>query len=114
MARAKELEEQERAGIRSSSQTDRTFSGDPTAPAAAPFHARDEEARIDFNDFDDDNVDLVIDDESGSDHSPEHRKSRGLYHDEFTDHDSEIFQDGDGADGEMYGLHTHVRRSSGV
>lgn len=114
MARAKELEEQERAGLRSSSQTDRRFSEDPTAPAAVPPHARHEEGRSDFNDFDDDNIDLVIDDESGSDHSLEQRKSRNLYHDEFTDHDSEFFQDGDGAAGEMYSLHNHVRRSPDV
>ncbi|PLN76853.1 hypothetical protein BDW42DRAFT_177889 [Aspergillus taichungensis] len=113
LARAKELEEQERAGLRSSSQTDRAFSEDSSSPAAAPTRARDEE-RIDFNDFDDDNIDLVIDDESGSDHSLERRKSRGLYHDEFTDHDSEFFQDGDGAAGEMYSLHNHVRRSPDV
>ncbi|KAL4913358.1 hypothetical protein BDW62DRAFT_165929 [Aspergillus aurantiobrunneus] len=112
LARAKELEERERDDIRQSLQADhvanrphRAFSDDPDANAAAATLARDEEERIGFNDFDDDNVDIVIDDD---DRSP--LRSKSPYQDEFTDNESDIFQDGDGTDGEAYTLHAHVQR----
>lgn len=81
---------------------------------AATTLARDEEERLGFHDFDDDNVDLVIDDESGSEHSPLRRNNGqyGSYRDEFTDNDSDVFKDGDGTDNEAYSLHTHVQKQS--
>ncbi|EAW10729.1 TVP38/TMEM64 family protein [Aspergillus clavatus NRRL 1] len=118
LARAKELEAKERADIRRSLQADHaahrphgSFSEDPDVNTAASILARDEEERIGFNDFDDDNVDLVIDDESGSDNSSGQTRKhlQGSYRDEFTDNDSDVFRDGDGADSETYHLHTHVR-----
>ncbi|KAE8350498.1 Golgi apparatus membrane protein tvp38 [Aspergillus coremiiformis] len=117
MARAKELEAQERADIRRSLEADHAghrphhaFSEDPDVNTAATTLARDEEERLGFHDFDDDNVDLAIDDESGGENSPKHQL-RGPYRDEFTDNDSDILKDGDGRQGETYGLHTHVRKS---
>ncbi|CEN59786.1 Putative Golgi apparatus membrane protein tvp38 [Aspergillus calidoustus] len=114
LARAKELEERERSDIRHSLEADhaahrphRQFSDDPDVNAAATTLARDEEERIGFNDFDDDNVDLVIDDDI-SDRSP--LRSKSPYRDEFTDNESDIFRDGDGTDTETYTLHSHVRR----
>ncbi|KAF9891994.1 Tlg2-vesicle protein [Aspergillus nanangensis] len=113
LARAKELEAQEREDIRRTLQADHAahrphhaFSEDHDTNVAATTLARDEEERIGFHDFDDDNVDLVIDDESGSDNSPKR------YQDEFTDNDSDVFRDGDGTEGETYTLHTHVQKSS--
>lgn len=120
LARAKELEAKEREDIRQSLQADHTahrphhaFSEDPDVNAAATTLARDEEERIGFIDEDDDNVDLVLDD-SGSENSRSRRKSRTeeLYRDEFTDNDSDVFRDGDGTDGETYGLHTHIRHGT--
>lgn len=32
----------------------------------------------------------------------------GRYKDEFTDNDSDVFQDGDGGDDEAFGLHRHA------
>lgn len=116
MARAKELEAKEREDIRHSLQADHAahrphgaFSEDPDVDIAAATLARDEEAQIGFTDLDDDHVDLAIDDESGSETSP-HRTKATPYRDEFTDNDSDIFRDGDGASEEMYTLHTHVRK----
>ncbi|OJI86678.1 hypothetical protein ASPTUDRAFT_115989 [Aspergillus tubingensis CBS 134.48] len=116
LARAKELEAKEREDIRRSLQTDHAahrphgaFSEDPEVNSAAALLARDEEERIGFGDLDDDHVDLAIDDESGSETSP-HRTQASPYRDEFTDNDSDIFKDGDGAHEEMYTLHTHVRK----
>ncbi|KAH1495892.1 hypothetical protein LV164_000309 [Aspergillus fumigatus] len=118
LARAKELEAKERADIRRSLQADHaahrphgSFSEDPDVNTAATTLARDEEERIGFNDFDDDNVDLVIDDDSGSEISPNLTKKQfpGPYRDEFTDNDSDVFGDGDGPDSQMFRLHTHVR-----
>lgn len=120
LARAKELEAKEREDIRQSLRADHAahrphhaFSEDPDANAAAMILARDEEERIGFMDEDDDNVDLGLDD-SGSENSRNRRKSRteGLYHDEFTDNESDVFRDGDGSDTEAYGLHTHSRHGS--
>ncbi|KAL5340787.1 hypothetical protein BJX70DRAFT_360399 [Aspergillus crustosus] len=112
LARAKELEERERDDIRHSLEADHAahrphgqFSDDPDVNAAATTLARDEEERIGFNDFDDDNVDLVIDDDG---RTP--LRSKPPYRDEFTDNESDIFRDGDGPDGDTYTLHTHVRR----
>ncbi|KAL3476414.1 hypothetical protein BJX99DRAFT_228093 [Aspergillus californicus] len=112
LARAKELEEIERADIRQSLESDHAahrphhaFSDDPNVNAAATTLARDEEERIGFNDFDDDNVDLVIDDD---DRTP--LRSKQSYRDEFTDNESDVFGDGDGTDGETYTMHAHVRR----
>ncbi|KAA8649884.1 hypothetical protein EYZ11_001149 [Aspergillus tanneri] len=122
LARAKELEAQERAGIRRSLEIDhaaqrphRAFSEDPEANLAATTLARDEDERLGFHDFDDDHVDLFIDEESGRVMSPRHMKTRSQepYHDEFTDSNSDVFRDGDGSEGEMYSLHTHVRADSG-
>ncbi|KNG90413.1 golgi apparatus membrane protein tvp38 [Aspergillus nomiae NRRL 13137] len=118
MARAKELEAQERADIRRSLQADHAdrrphhaFSEDPYVNTAATTLARDEEERLGFHDFDDDNVDLAIDDDSGGENSPR-LQSQGHYRDEFTDNDSDdVFKNGDGGEGETYGLHTHVRKS---
>jgi hypothetical protein len=111
LARAKELEEREREDIRHSLEADhsahrphRAFSDDPSVNAAATILARDEEERIGFNDFDDDNVDLVIDDDDLSS-----RRSKSPYKDEFTDNESDIFRDGDGTNTDTYTLHTHVR-----
>jgi hypothetical protein len=123
LARAEELEAEERANIRQSLQADhaahrphRSFSDDPAANAAAKTLARDEEEQIGFHDdFDDDNVDLVVDD-SDNENSPRAKKG-GIdspYRDEFTDNDSDVFGAGDGDDYETYGLHTHVRRSSDI
>jgi hypothetical protein len=114
LARAKELEERERADIRHSLEADHAahrphgvFSDDPGVNAAATTLARDEEERIGFNDFDDDNVDLVIDVDDG-DRTP--LRSKFPYRDEFTDNESDIFRDGDGTAGDTFTLHTHVRR----
>ncbi|KAJ9355804.1 hypothetical protein DTO027B9_3958 [Paecilomyces variotii] len=123
LARAEELEAEERANIRSSLQADhaahrphRSFSDDPAVDAAAKTLARDEEERIGFrDDFDDDDVDLVVDD-SDNENSP-HAQKQGLpspYRDEFTDNDSDVFGAGDGDEHEAYGLHTHVRRGSDI
>lgn len=119
LARATELEAKEREEIRHSLQEDhtahrshRSFSEDPAVNTAATTLARDEEERAGFHDFDDDNVDIVIDDESGSDRSPSPKKT-SPYHDEFTDNDSDIFRDGDGLEGETYQLHTHMRSNPG-
>lgn len=125
MARAKELEAEERANIRQSLQADhaahrphRAFSDDPEANAAATTLARDEEENIGFyDDIDDDNVDLIVDDGDSDSASGTKRPqaegapprdTNGAYRDEFTDNDSDIFGVGDGDDGEVYGLHRHV------
>lgn len=34
------------------------------------------------------------------------------YKDEFTDNDSDVFEDGDGGDDEVFGLHRHVSSQS--
>lgn len=114
LARAKELEAKEREEIRRSLDEDhtahrshRSFSKDPNVNTAATTLARDEEERAGFHDFDDDNVDIVIDDGSSSDRSPNPRKSSPYHDNEFTDDDSDIFRDGDGPEGETYQLHTH-------
>lgn len=111
LARAKELEAQERAGIRQSIQDDHTagrrhhsFSDDPEANAAATTLARDEEEQLGFHDIDEDNIDLVVE---GDDLNEPHGNKQ--YRDEFTDNDSDVFGDGDGDDPETYGLHSHVR-----
>ncbi|KAJ6171207.1 Tlg2-vesicle protein [Penicillium chermesinum] len=76
LARAKELEEQERADIRQSLQNDHAahrphgrFSDDDDVNTASNTLARDEEERIGFGDLDDDNVDLGFEDDSGSETS---------------------------------------------
>ena len=119
LARAKELEAKEREDIRNSLEQDHAahrphdpFSEDPDANKAATTLARDEEERIGFHDFDDDNVDIVIDDDN--EHTPSPKKAASPYHDEFTDNDSDIFRDGDESEGgETYRLHTHVRSNPG-
>lgn len=71
--------------------------------------ARDEEERIGME-HDDDHVDLALEDDSESDHSPRWNKTnRRSYHDEFTDNDSDEYP-GDAS--ETFGLHSHVGRSS--
>lgn len=110
LARAQELEEQERAGIRQSLDNDHTsgrrhssFSDDQDENTAATTLARDEEERLGFHDFDEDHVDLVVEGDDLNVHGTR------AYQDEFTDNDSDVFQDGDGAESESFGLHTHVR-----
>lgn len=113
LARAKELEAQERADIRDSLQADhaahrphRRFSEDPDVNKASTTLARDEEERLGFTDLDDDNVDLILGDDSDSDQpGPWKNSTRRSYHDEFTDNDSDGFAEED----EAYGLHTHVQ-----
>ncbi|OQE42986.1 hypothetical protein PENCOP_c003G02158 [Penicillium coprophilum] len=111
LARAAELEAQERADIRGSLQSDhaahrphRGFSEDPNVNKASTTLARDEEERLGFTDLDDDNVDLILGDDSDSD-QPGPWKNSKRYHDEFTDNDSDGFAGEEGA----YGLHTHVQ-----
>ncbi|KAJ5224524.1 uncharacterized protein N7469_008027 [Penicillium citrinum] len=114
LARAKELEEKERADIRQSLQSDhasrrphRRFSDDDDVNEAATMLARDEEERIGFE-HDDDNVELFLEDDSESDRSGRKKKAnRRSYHDEFTDNDSDEYP---GDANETYGLHSHVRR----
>lgn len=120
MARAKELEAKEREEIRNSLDRDhsarrphRAFSEDPNANAAATTLARDEEERAGFHDFDDDNVDIVIDDESDDGHSSPAKSAVSPYRDEFTDNDSDVFRDGDESERETYRMHTHVRSNLG-
>lgn len=116
LSRAKELEAKEREDIRNSLNQDhaanrphRRFSRDPKTNTAATTLARDEEERAGFHDFDDDNVDIVIADDSDSDRS--NPKKTSPYHDEFTDNDSDVFRDGDGSAGETYQLHSHRSNS---
>ncbi|KAI3260377.1 hypothetical protein CBS147309_7484 [Penicillium roqueforti] len=111
LARAKELEAQERADIRDSLQADHAahrphhgFSEDPDVNKASLTIARDEEERMGFTDLDDDNVDLILGDDSDNDQPGWENSNRRSYHDEFTDNDSDGFAGEDGA----YGLHTHV------
>lgn len=119
LARAKELEEKERADIRQSLQADHAanrphgrFADDDDANAAANELARDEEERIGFADFDDDNVDLDLalgdDSDSGADNRWK-QSGRRSYHDEFTDNDSDDYA-GEATD--AFGLHSHVRRDA--
>ncbi|KUL92244.1 hypothetical protein ZTR_02329 [Talaromyces verruculosus] len=110
LARAKELEAEERAGIRRSIQEDHAagrphgdFSDDPDANAAAKTLARDEEAQLGY--YDEDNIDIDVE----GDELAETRGGRS-YQDEFTDNDSDVFDDGDGDESDTYGLHTHVRQ----
>ena len=117
LARAKELEAKERDDIRNSLQEDhaanrphRRFSGDPNVNTAATTLARDEEEQAGFHDLDDDNVDIVIGDDSDSDPSSSPKKT-SPYHDEFTDNDSDVFGDGDGSAGETYQLHSQRSHS---
>lgn len=112
LARAKELEAEERAGIRQSVQNDHAtgrphqdFSDDPSVNAAATTLARDEEERLGFYDADADNIDIVVEGDDINDSRSDRR-----YRDEFTDNDSDVFGDGDGDDAETWGLHTHVRQ----
>ncbi|PGH20712.1 hypothetical protein AJ80_03472 [Polytolypa hystricis UAMH7299] len=106
LARAKQLEAEERANLRQSIQSDPQalqppshFSDDPDENAAATTLARDEEERIGFRD-DDITVD-VDDDRLAIDPIG--------YRDEFTDNDSDVFESGDGEDpNEAYSLHRHV------
>lgn len=115
LARAKELEAQERADIRDSLQADhaahrphRGFSEDPDVNKASTTLARDEEERLGFTDLDDDNVDLILGDDSDSDQpGPWKNSTRRSYHDEFTDNDS----DGFAGEDEAYGLHTQIGRA---
>ncbi|KGO37704.1 SNARE associated Golgi protein [Penicillium expansum] len=113
LARAQELEAQERADIRDSLQADhaahrphRGFSEDPDVNKASTTLARDEEERIGFTDLDDDNVDLILGDDSDSEQpGPWKNSTRRSYHDEFTDNDS----DGFAGEDDSFSLHTHVQ-----
>ncbi|ODM22764.1 Golgi apparatus membrane protein tvp38 [Aspergillus cristatus] len=120
LARAKELEAKEREEIRNSLDRDhsarrphRAFSEDPNANIAATTLARDEEERAGFHDFDDDNVDIVIDDESDDGSSSPAKNAVSPYRDEFTDNDSDVFRDGDEPERETYRMHTHIRSNQG-
>ncbi|KAJ5570012.1 uncharacterized protein N7459_009442 [Penicillium hispanicum] len=118
LARAKELEAKERDEIRQSLHADHEahrphgrFADDDDANIAATMLARDEEEGVGFDDLDDDNVDLHLDDDSENDHPGRWKNSaRRSYHDEFTDNDSDGFA-GEG-DNEAFGLHGHVRRNN--
>ncbi|KAF7713923.1 Uncharacterized protein PECH_000919 [Penicillium ucsense] len=114
LARAKELEAQEREEIRQSLQADhaahrlhRRFSDDDDVNSAAKILAEDEEARIGLHDSLDDNVDLDLDDDSDNkpSGSRSQKQSRRSYHDNFTDNDSDDYSD---EGHEAYGLHSHV------
>lgn len=104
LARAAELEVEERAALRRASQADSAalpspsaFSDDPDITTPLNRHTRDEEERIGFQD---DAIALDMDDVA------EPRN----YHDEFTDNDSDVF-DGDGESvEEAYTLHRHVSK----
>ncbi|KAH8702039.1 hypothetical protein BGW36DRAFT_356184 [Talaromyces proteolyticus] len=110
LARAKELEEQERAAIRRSIDADHAagrphrFSDDRDVNTAATTLARDEEEQLGFHDIDEDNVDIVVEGDNLDVHGTR------SYRDDFTDNDSDVFQDDDGEDSEAFGLHTHVQR----
>ncbi|CAG7988721.1 unnamed protein product [Penicillium salamii] len=110
LARAAELEAQERADLRGSFDADHAsrrphgFSQDPSSKAAASL-AKDEEERVGFTDLDDDNVDLVLGDSDSDQPGPWKKSNRRSYHDEFTDNDSDEFAE-EGA----YGLHNHVSK----
>ncbi|KAL1954909.1 hypothetical protein VTO42DRAFT_447 [Malbranchea cinnamomea] len=99
LARAKQLEAEERASLRRSSLTDpavlpspSTFTDDPDV--TTPL--RDEEERVGFQD---DAVALDVDD----------LVDARSYRDEFTDNDSDVFDAGDGESvEEVYTLHRHV------
>ncbi|KAJ5281143.1 hypothetical protein N7478_006515 [Penicillium angulare] len=122
LARAKELEAQERADIRHSLRADHAanrphgrFTDDDDADAAAQTLARDEEEQIGFADLDDDNVDLdlaLVDENDSEDEGGKSRwkqSNRASYHDNFTDNESDGFADeGDQA----FGLHSHVQRDT--
>ncbi|KAJ5482808.1 Golgi apparatus membrane protein tvp38 [Penicillium diatomitis] len=114
LARAKELEAQEREEIRQSLQADhaahrphRRFSDDDDVNSAAKILAEDEEARIGLHDSLDDNVDLHLDDDSDNKPSGSRSQKQGRrsYHDNFTDNDSDDYSD---EGHEAYGLHSHV------
>ncbi|CAG8022028.1 unnamed protein product [Penicillium olsonii] len=111
LARAAELEAQERADLRGSFDADHAsrrpygFSEDPTVNKAAASLARDEEERVGFTDLDDDNVDLALGDSDSDQPGPWKNSARRSYHDEFTDNDSDEFVE-EGA----YGLHNHVSK----
>ena len=113
LARARELEAQERAEIRQSLEADHAagrphgrFSDDDDENMAATALAQDEEARIGFTDLDDDHVDLALDD-SDNERPVQGKKNQRTYRDEFTDNDSDEFP---GEADETYGLHSHVQR----
>ncbi|KAM5431935.1 Tlg2-vesicle protein [Microsporum canis] len=103
LARAKQLEAEERANIRGPTSNNRPTTGspdgfvdDPNATSASNIRVRDEEEAVGF----DDDVALDIDDD--------HVVLDPGYHD-FTDNESDIFADGDGDDkDETYKLHRHV------
>ncbi|CAG8932502.1 unnamed protein product [Penicillium salamii] len=111
LARAAELEAQERADLRGSFDADHAsrrphgFSQDPSDNKAAASLAKDEEERVGFTDLDDDNVDLVLGDSDSDQPGPWKKSNRRSYHDEFTDNDSDEFAE-EGA----YGLHNHVSK----
>ncbi|KAJ5322257.1 hypothetical protein N7541_007539 [Penicillium brevicompactum] len=109
LARAAELEAQERADPRGSFDADHAsrrphgFSTDPNANKVDSALARDEEERIGFTDLDDDNVDLALGDSDSDQPGPWKNSNRRSYHDEFTDNDSDGI-----AEEDAFGLHNHV------
>ena len=114
MARARDLEAKERNEIRQSLEEDHLahrphsyFPEDPDASAAARIIAHDEEQRIGLTDENEDNVDLRLDDDHPDDDAKPAPQMQ--YHDYFTDDDFDVFKDGDGAGGDVYDLHSHVK-----
>lgn len=66
-------------------------------------------------DSDSDKLDITIEEDgvqSDGRSGPSTRQSNRQYQDEFTDNDSDLFNDGDGSDTEVYALHSHVQRGS--
>ncbi|OJD19651.1 hypothetical protein AJ78_00383 [Emergomyces pasteurianus Ep9510] len=116
LARAKELEAEERANnnIQPSLPTDsphlqppHIFSDDPEEIAAA--QALDEEAQVGFH-----RGGVALGYDIGADIDDDHVAIDPVgYHDEFTDNDSDVFDDGDGDEvageiNESYSLHRHI------
>lgn len=104
LARAAQLEAEERAALRRASQTGSAVLPSPSAftddpDITDPLRPRDEEERVGFQD---DAIALDLEDVEGR-----------SYHDEFTDNESDVFDVGDG-DGEgveeAYTLHRHVSK----
>ena len=105
LIRAKQLEAEERANLRQSIQTrphsmppPGAFSDDIEDDPSSRVFGADEEDRIGLND------DTIID--VDDDHIAIGNVG---YHDEFTDNDSDVFEDGDGDEvEEAYTLHRRV------
>lgn len=106
MARAAELEAQERANLRDGTDPSTRSHGfsDRNGINQATSPARDEEEGLGFTDLDDDNVDLALGDSDSDQPGPRKNSTRRSYHDEFTDNDSE----GLAGEEEGFSLHHHI------